>query len=157
MYFSQINSEPEIMKFNTEIEINRPVEKVIQLFDNPDLMKEWQPGLVSFEHISGVAGQPGTKSKLRYKMGNREIDMVETILVRDLPREFSGTYEAKGVYNIVKNHFIPLGPGKTKYVCENEFRFKGFMKIIAFLMPGAFKKQSYKMQQDFKKFAESQN
>ncbi len=39
---------------------------------------------------------------------------------------------------------------------EQEFNFTGFMKLVAWLMPGMFKKQSLKYQQDFKRFAESQ-
>ena len=142
------------MKYTSEIEINRPVDKVIELFDNPDNMSKWMEGLQSFEHISGTAGQPGAKSRLKFKMGKREIEMIETITVRNLPDEFSGTYEAKGVFNIVKNKFTSLPGNRTKYVTEQEFQFKGFMKIIGFLMPGVFKKQSMKYLIAFKNFAE---
>ena len=142
------------MKYSTEIEINKPVEKVVELFDNPDNLGKWMEGLISFEHISGTAGQVGAKSRLKFKMGKREMEMVETILVRNLPDEFSGTYEANGAFNIVKNRFIALPGNKTKYINEQEFQFKGFMKIIAFLMPGAFKKQSMKYLVAFKSFVE---
>lgn len=145
------------MKYTTEIEINQPIEKVIELFDNADNLSKWMEGLVSFEHLNGNPGQVGAKSRLKFKMGNREIEMIETVTVRNLPDEFSGTYEAKGVFNIVKNKFVALPNGKTKYISEQEFQFKGFMKIIAFLMPGAFKKQSMKYLNDFKKFAENKN
>jgi len=41
-------------------------------------------------------------------------------------------------------------------VSESEFEFAGFgMKLIGFLMPGAFKKQSLKYLTDFKDFAEN--
>jgi hypothetical protein len=144
------------MKYSVDIDIHLPIQKVIELFDNPNNMKLWMEGLQSFEPISGAAGQVGAKAKLKFKMGSREIEMIETITVRNLPHEFSGTYEAKGVYNIVKNKFVSLSPDKTKYISEQEFHFKGFMKIIGFLMPGAFKKQSIKYLTDFKNFAESQ-
>jgi carbon monoxide dehydrogenase subunit G len=129
------------MKCTTEIEINQPVKKVVKLFDNPDDMKEWMDGLQSFETIRGTQGQEGAKAKLKYKMGKREIEMIETITKRNLPDEFSGTYEAKGVFNIVKNKLIPVGDSKTKYITEREFKFSGFMKLIGMFMPGAFKKQ----------------
>ncbi|HNO23193.1 MAG TPA: hypothetical protein PKK94_09455, partial [Leptospiraceae bacterium] len=79
-----------------------------------------------------------------------------TVTVRNLPDEFSGTYEVKNVFNIVKNRFIALSENKTKYISESEFQFKGFMRIIAFFMPGAFKKQSQKYLQLFKEFAEKE-
>ncbi len=143
------------MKYTNQIEINQPIEKVIALFDDPENMKHWQSGFISLENISGTPGEPGAKSKLKYKIGKREIEMIETIMVRNLPHEFSGTYEAAGVYNIVKNYFSPIDNNKTKYVSEQEFRFKGMMKIIALLMPGAFRKQTVKLMRDFKNFAES--
>lgn len=143
------------MKYTTEIEINKPIEEVVAKFDNPDNMSQWMEGLQSFEHLSGTPGQPGAKSKLKFKMGNREIEMIETISVRNLPDEFSGTYDAKGVHNIVRNKFIKLSENKTKYITEQEFEFKGIMKLFGLLMPGAFKKQSLKYQNDFKKFVEN--
>jgi uncharacterized membrane protein len=143
------------MKYTVEIEIESPVEKVVELFDNPDNMNKWMDGLQSFEHLSGAPGQPGAKSRLKFKMGKREIEMIETITVRDLPKEFSGIYETKGVYNSVKSSFSPLPGNKTRYSSEQEFQFSGFMKIMAFLMPGAFKKESVKYLAAFKKFVES--
>lgn len=143
------------MKYTTEIEIDKPIDEVVALFDNADNLGKWMEGLQSFEHLSGEPGQVGAKSKLVFKMGKREIEMIETITVRNLPDEFSGTYEAKGVFNIVKNKFVPLSENRTKYISEQEFQFKGFMKIIGFLMPSAFKKQSVKYLKDFKEFAES--
>ncbi len=143
------------MKYSVEIEINKSIDEVVALFDNADNMDKWMEGLQSFEHLSGTPGQPGAKSKLKFKMGKREIEMTETILVQNLPKEFTCNYEANGVFNIVKNRFEKLSDNKTKYITENEFQFKGFMKIMGFLMPGAFKKQSYKYLEAFKKFAES--
>lgn len=143
------------MKYTTSIEINQPIEKVIELFDNADNLKLWMKGLESFEHLSGVSGQPGAKSKLKFIMGKREIEMIETITVRNLPDEFSGIYEAKGVCNVVRNKFRSLGNHKTEHISEQEFQFSGFMKLIGWLMPGAFKKQTMQYLQDFKAFAES--
>ena len=143
------------MKYTAEIEINKPIDTVIELFDNPDNMGKWMEGLQSFEHLSGTPGEPGAKSRLKFKMGKREIEMIETVTVRNLPDEFSGTYEAAGVFNIVKNKFEKISENKTKYFTENEFQFKGFMKIMAWIMPGAFKKQSMKYLKNFKQFAEN--
>lgn len=146
------------MKYTNEVEINKPLEEVIRLFDNPDNLSKWMEGLQSFEHISGTPGQPGAKSKLKFKVGKREMVLIETVTVRNLPKEFTGTYESensKGALNIVRNEFVKLSPAKTKYISESEFQYKGFMAIIAVLMKGAFKKQSLKYITNFKNFAES--
>ena len=142
------------MQYSVSIDIDLPRERVIELFDNSENLYKWQRGLVSFEPLEGEPGHPGAKSKMVFKMGKRHIDMVETITKRELPEAFDGTYDAKGVYNIVKNRFIELAPDKTRWDSDQEFQLKGMMRVIGFLMPGAFKKQSLKYMQDFKAFAE---
>lgn len=144
------------MKYTITTTIDLPRNKVIELFDNPDNLPKWQPELQSFEHISGEPGKPGAKSKLKYKMGKREVEMIETITVRNLPEEFSGTYEAKGVLNIQKNYFKEVGENQTEWISETEFKLSGFMKVMGWFMPGAFKKQSQKYLDQFKAFAESE-
>jgi len=143
------------MKYTKEVKINLSRKKVISLFDNPDNLVKWQKGLVSFETFSGKPGQPGAKSKLKYKMGKREIEMVETIVKRNLPDEFSGTYEAKNVWNLVENYFEEVDKNTTNWRLETEFLCKGYMRVMVFLMPGMFKKQTLQTMLDFKAFAES--
>ncbi len=144
------------MKYTTTIDIDLPRERVIELFDNPDNMPKWQPELVHFEHISGERGRKGARSRLRYQMGNREVEMIETITARNLPEEFSGTYEAKGVWNMQENYFESISDSSTRWRTVSEFRFKGLMKLMAILMPKAFKKQTYTNMQRFKAFAEGE-
>lgn len=145
------------MKYTAEIEINKPIDRIIELFDNPANMGKWMEGLQSFEPLSGIPGQQGAKSRLKLKMGKREIVMIETIKKRNLPYELTGTYEAKGVYNIVKNKFVKVSDNKTKYITEQKFQFSGFMILIGLLMPGSFKRQSAEYLAAFKKFVESEN
>ncbi len=144
------------MKYTCEIDINLPIDKVVELFDNPDNMKKWMEGLKSVEHLSGTPGTPGAKSKLQFDMGKRKVEMIETVLVRNLPEEFSGTYDANGVHNIVKNRFEQIPGNKTKYITDQEFQFKGMMKLMGVFMPGAFKKQTHKYLEHFKNFAEKE-
>ena len=143
------------MKYQNEIIIGLSRDELIKKFDNPENMKHWQRGLIYSEPISGVQGELGAKTELRYKMGKRDITMIETILKRNVPEEFHGTYETKGVYNKQENYFEIIDDNTTKWVSKSEFKFSGFvMKMMGLLMPGAFKKQSYKYMQDFKNFAE---
>lgn len=84
------------MKFSSEVIINLPRDRVIELFDDPKNLKKWQPGLQSFEHLSSDPGKPGAKSRLVFDQGGRRIEMIETVTQRDLPDVFTRTYEAKG-------------------------------------------------------------
>lgn len=145
------------MKYTCETTIRLPRQRVIELFDNPENLKYWMPGLEKFEHINGEPGKPGAQSRLEFKMGKRKMVMIETITVRNLPHEFSGTYEVNNVYNEVKNFFEELPDGTTKYSTENHFRFSGVMKIFAFFMGSAFRKTSQDYLERFKAFAEKQS
>jgi len=143
------------MKYTTEIVVDVPREEFIKKMDDPDNMKHWQQGLIGYEQLSASPGQEGSRMSLSYEMGKRKMDLVETIIKKDLPEEIHMTYETKGVHNIQKNYFKEEGE-KTRWVSESEFQFSGFgMKLMGFLMPGAFKKQSLKYMQDFKAFAEN--
>jgi uncharacterized membrane protein len=145
------------MKYTVSIDIELPIDRVIELFDNPENLVHWMEGLQSFEHISGTPGQPGAKSKLLFIIRNKEMEMIETITERNGPYEFAGYYEGKGFQNNIRARFESLGSDKTRYYNEQEFVFAGFfMKIMTKLMPGMFKKQSMKYMTAFKKFAEGQ-
>lgn len=144
------------MKYQNEVIINAPREKVVALFDDPENLKKWQKGFVSMELIEGDPGEVGAKHKLHYKMGKRDVEMIETVTARNLPENLSGTYEAKSVFNAISNNFEDQGNGTTRYWTENEFRLSGSMKIFGWLMPGAFKKQSQKYLEDFKAFVEEE-
>jgi len=144
------------MKYSVDIKINATLEKTTSLFDDYDKRKEWMDGLESSELLNGQQGEPGAKTRLKFKMGKRKIEMVETVISRNFPDDFTVVYEAKGVYNIVINRFEKIDENTTRYVNDQEFRFKGFMKIMALLMPGAFKKQSKKYLNDFKNFVENE-
>jgi len=143
------------MRYETEVYINLPRGRVIELFDSFENLKKWQEGLVSFEHISGDPGQPGAKTRLLYDMGRRRMEMIETIIKRDLPDEFSGIYDASGVHNIVRNYFYDEGE-RTRWALDSEFQFRSFMRIMSLFIPGRrFREQTRSSMESFKRFAEN--
>jgi hypothetical protein len=143
------------MKFHIEIIVDISLDKLIELFENPENLKKWQPNLIRFEHLSGALGQVGAKSRINYNMVIKEIVMNETILKRNLPDEFVLMYESDGVNNTVTNNFKEIAPNKTRWIMQNHFKFSGLMKFAALAMKGIFKKQTELTMNRFKKFAES--
>lgn len=142
------------MKYSQEILIDLPREEVLKLMQDPSNYKHWQRGFISYTHLTGLPGKEGSRSRLKFKMGNREIEMIETILKIVSPKKFYSTYETKGVFNTQKNHFEKVADNKTRWIADSEFQFTGFMRIIGLLKPGAFKKQSQQFMRDFKEYAE---
>jgi hypothetical protein len=143
------------MKYSVDITINKPLKDVIAIFENPEDMKKWMKGLISFEQMDTEYGKPGSKTYMVFEMGRRKMKIVETIIANDLPKEFTASYNTKNVFNIVVNSFEELGPDSTKYITQQEFQFSGFMKIVSLMMAPAFKKQSIQYLQDFKYYVEN--
>ncbi len=143
------------MQYSCAVEINKPIDEVIKQFDNNENMKIWMNGLQSFETIKGAQGEVGAVSKLIFLNGKRKTEMIETITEKNLPNSFAGKYEAKGIVNFVHNKFEVINEQTTLYSTENVFQMKGMMKIMGWLMPGAFMKQSIKYLNNFKTFVES--
>ena len=143
------------IRYTEEIEINTNIDTVIALFDNPYNMQKYMEGIESYKVVEGNIREVGAKAEMTVLMGEKKIIMIEEIITNNLPEEKKVTYTADGVYNIVTNKFIKVSENKTKFINEQEFEFKGFMKIMGFFMPSAFKKQSRVYLQDFKEFAEN--
>lgn len=143
------------MKYTTEIIIDLPREQVIDILNNPENMKHWQRGLLGYEVLSGTPGAHGAKMRLDYQMGKRKMTLTETITTQNFPSEFHANYDTRGVHNIQRNFFYEIDGKSTRWVSESEFKFESLsMKIMGWLIPGAFKKQSLKYLIDFKNFAE---
>ncbi|MDM9630735.1 SRPBCC family protein [Robiginitalea aurantiaca] len=143
------------MTYTTKIDIELPREKVVNLLEDTTNFKHWQRGLQSLRPISGLSGEEGAQVELEYLMGKRQLVMIETIIKKNFPEQYHLTYDAKGVHNIQKNYFEELGEAKCRWTSETEFQFSGLpMKLMGWLMPGMFKKQSLTYMKDFKAFAE---
>jgi len=143
--------------YDMDIEIDLPRQRVIELFDNSDNMVKWQDELTGYTHKSGTPGESGEQMVLHYKMGKREFDMIETITDNNLPESMSGTYDVPGGRSASTVRFEEIDDGKrTRWHWDMEMQCDTLMmKIMAFLMPGAFRKQTAKHMQAFKTFAEN--
>jgi len=146
------------MKFTCTIEIEQTLEKVAQLFADPKYLGNYQPGFISKEIIKGSSGQNGAISKMYYKQGKGKMELTETIVDNNLPHSFFATYHHKHMDNTMKCSFTALSTTRTRYTSEIEYTaFRGVLpKLMAFLVPGLFKKQVQKWLNNFKLFAENQ-
>ena len=144
------------MKFECSTEINAPIEKVVALFNDPGNFKEWQDGFISYEPISGSPRQVGAKSKITFINRKHKMELIETIQVMNLPAEMTALYEHEHMMNTLINSFSELPGQKTRYTTNIGYiKFNGFMpRLMAWLMPGMFRKQSQKWVDQFKAFVE---
>lgn len=144
------------MKYENTIEIDLPLDKVIELFDNQDNMYHWMDGLEGHEHLSGTPGEPGAEMLLHFKMGKSSFSMKETITEKNLPHVFAGKYETKFATNHVSNSFEEA-EGRTIMTSVTEVTAHSFIvRLMTWLLPASFRKQSQVYLENFKKFAENQ-
>ena len=144
------------MKYTCEITIDLPRDRVVELMDSVENMYKWQDGLQDVEPLSGEPGQVGSKMILHQKVGSKVIPITETVTRRDLPDSIAFTYETKGVFNPLANTFSETDDGRTIWRIDTEFQCSGFLKVMTWIMPGMFRKQTLKMMNDFKIFAEGE-
>ncbi len=144
------------MRYQLEMDIELPRHRVIDLFLDPDNLPKWQPSLVEHEFIKGNGTRDvGAQSRQVHEMNGRVVEMIQTIKVCDYPDKFSASYEGDGVYNLIENSFSEIGEKKTRWILNSEFRCSNmFMKLMTFVLPGQFKKQTLKFMMLFKEFAE---
>ncbi|GEQ86725.1 hypothetical protein ULMS_22330 [Patiriisocius marinistellae] len=145
------------MNYETKVIIEKPISEVIEKLDNPENMKHWQRGFISYKILNqNTPGTAGAQMELRYKMGKRDMTMTETIIKNNFPSEFHASYDTGTAKNIQKNYFTAIDKNTTQWLSESQFIFNNFMmKAMGFLMPKAFKKQSQKYLNDFKNFVEN--
>ena len=143
------------MKYDVTITVNKPIDEAVQKFDDPNKYKEWMKGLEDYTTSEGTPNHVGAVSTMKFKLGKRAMDMTEKVIERNLPQSYKVSYEANKVYNEVTTKFEKIDAGSTQITTSNMFQFNGFvMKVMGFLMPGAFKKQSYKYLEALKLFIE---
>ncbi len=144
------------MKYTCTIEIEAAIDKVASLWSNEQYFKEWQDGFIEIEHLSGEKDMVGAKSKIILKQGNRKIELLETIVSNNLPKEKIGLYEHVHMTNTQTTRFEVINEHLTKYTSEVHYlKFNGFIpKFMARYFPRMFKKQSEKWMRQFKEFAE---
>jgi hypothetical protein len=143
------------MKYTVSIDLAVGLDEFIRLFDDYENRYKWQRGLLSITPVSGQPSQLGAQTKMLFRSGKGKIEITETITVRNLPSEFSCTYDAPGVHNLVQHRFAPISSNGVRWESENEFKFTTLtMKAIGVSMRSAFPKQSMQYLSDFKAFAE---
>lgn len=152
------------MKYTTSIEIALPRHRVIHLLADPGHRPKWLRGLVLHEPLVGEDGQVGTESRVVFQSGKKTMECTETITRRepanvydvssDRVIHFEREIVAEGMWSAAREELTEIGPERTLWASENEYRFGGLMRLVAPFMRRAFVKQSRAHMQDFKAFAE---
>lgn len=145
------------MKYRCSVLINKPIDEVVKLWEDESNFHQWQDGFQSIELISGEKNKEGAVSHILIQQGKMKIELKETVLVNDLPKEKTAKYVHKHMTNTQTTRFLSSSNSATEYISEVEYtQLNGItLKIMAKLFPGKFKAQSEKWMEQFKGFAEN--
>ena len=65
--------------YSTEVEINKPLEEVFVIFEDPQTLKKWLPEVKSIEPIAVKEGKVGSTYKMIVENEGQEMIMIEKI------------------------------------------------------------------------------
>ena len=144
------------MKYTCTVDIELGIDEVARLWADEGNFKKWQDGFQHIELLEGQSGAVGAKSKILFQQGKKTLELIETIVVNDLPREKKALYEHRDMTNFQSTKFEHLSENKTRYISEVTYtKFNSLLpKLMAKLFPSVFKKQSQKWMDQFKVFVE---
>ena len=144
------------MKFRAEVEIEKPIDTLVALIQDPECTLQWLEGLRSVEHVSGEFRQPGAKSKVVFDSAAGRMLITETVLSNDLPNEYRIRYDGQGYVSYSNYSFEELDKNRTKFTMSQEVELKGALRLAQGLVRGKVKRQLQRSAESFKRFAENQ-
>lgn len=146
------------MEIRNQIQIDAPVGFVSSYLRRSEYFDKWQDDFQSSTLLKGELNQVDARTRLLYKFGKSNMELIETVRVNDLPHSFEALYEHRHMDNTMVSTFEELEGNKTLYSTQvNYIEMKGLMiKIMAKLFSGKFKKGPEKWMQQFKVFVESE-
>lgn len=144
------------MKFRSEVEIEKPIDKLTELIQDPDCTLQWLEGLRSVEHISGEFRQPGAKSRVVLDSVAGKMVILETVLRNDLPETYRIRYDGQGYVSFSNYSFEVISENRTKFTMSQEVELKGALRLMQGIVRSKVRQQLQRSAESFKRFAENQ-
>ncbi len=144
------------MKFRSEIEIEQPIDLLVDLIQDPENTLKWLDGLRSVKHVSGEFRQAGAKSKVVFDSPAGRMLITETIISNELPEQYIMRYDGNGYVSYSNYSFEKLTSSSTLFVLQQQVELKGALKLARGFLKGTMNRQLSKSAVSFKRFAENQ-
>jgi uncharacterized membrane protein len=137
------------------VTVGAPVEKVWDIFMNPDHLKHWLPGFVSIEHLDGPTGKKGSKSRMKFIERGKELEVIEKVLFVHPMKQYSFEMQHGTMSTLTDVRFISIGQ-VTEIIQAVQLTPKGLiMKLIMPLMKGEMKRRMTNDLKNLREFIEA--
>ena len=144
------------MKFRSEVDIQKPIDELVVLIQDPDVTLKWLEGLRSVKHLSGELRQPGAVSEVVFDSPAGRMFITETVISNSLPDEYIMRYEGQGYVSYSNYCFEQLSNASTRFIMMQQVELKGAFKLASGLLRGTMDRQLDRSAQSFKRYAENQ-
>ena len=126
----------------TSITIHASPQTVWAHLMNPDELKHWLTGFVSYKPLTGTVGAPGSTSQLIFQERGKEVMVTETVLLSIPNQQFTSRMVSSAFSTENDIRLVPSG-ANTELVQTVHFTPHGFfMKLLAPMIKGMMKKRT---------------
>jgi hypothetical protein len=143
------------VKLNFDVTIVANLDAVWDAFDNPDNKVRWQTNFHSYEHRTGIPGQPGATAELTFDEKGKMVVLTETITERRDRSFLAGTYESVHGTTVIFNRFEEINGQQTHWHSWRRISFNGMMKVMLLFIGGTIRKRTEADMQRFKLMVET--
>lgn len=145
------------MKYSCFVDVHVPREKCVELWFDESHLHQWQSGFQHKNWTQGAPNEAGSVSEILLYQGKNIIELEETILENNLPDSLTGEYVHKHMTNTQEVEFKSISSDTTRIQTNVHYSHLNglFFKLMSWLAPSLFKKQSQKWLDQFKIVAES--
>lgn len=143
------------MEFSKQVTVNRPLDQVAALLEDPQHPLRWQPALVAIIPGQERPGEPGATARFQYDYKGTRFELQETIVERALPHRIVSSYATKGIAHTLTIRLENTGEATTLVDFDNDLRFSGTMKLMASMLGGKLREQAERNVDSFKQWAET--
>ena len=137
------------------VELARPPEEVFGYITDPSHFSEWQDAVESAEVEGGGPVGPGTRVKMRRRMGGRMQDVTTEITEFSPPRSYGFRGVDGPVRAIGKGRIEPAGEGRSRFTFEIDFEGHGVGKLLLPLVRRQAKKELLATHRDLERRMEA--
>jgi hypothetical protein len=144
-----------MMEFEVNTVINKPIEIVVDALMNPDNFVHWQTDLEKFEVIERKPGEVGSIAHLHYSQKGRSYIMEDKMIYCEPGKKYVSQVSGDVITAKVETTLQSMGD-KTKINLRWSGKGKIFLlKLLIPLMKGKMIKQSKKELETFKHLIET--
>jgi uncharacterized protein YndB with AHSA1/START domain len=141
--------------YKVKTTIDKPIDEVFALFNDPTQIKNWLNAIKSFEPINETKNKIGSTYKITIDNKGQDFVMTEKITAFDINKEIGIEFDAQGM---LKNDFIEFSSDGNKTVITNNVSCKGTNFMLKCTFPyfkKAFMREDQNNLDNFKNYIET--